>query len=120
VSEFSNCRVRWRCELGHEWQARVSARTSNKSGCPYCSGKKVLPGFNDLETQYPKIAKQWQPTLNGAFLPSQISRASQKKVWWECDAGHVWQTVVYSRTTQQTGCPVCAGKTKKKKLVFRE
>lgn len=28
--------------------------------CPYCSGHKVLRGFNDLATLNPRLAKEWQ------------------------------------------------------------
>lgn len=118
VSAFSNRRVWWRCQLGHEWQASVAARTNAGSGCPYCAGKKVLPGFNDLETLYPQIARQWHPTLNGQLTPDQVTSGSQKKVWWECSEGHVWAAVIYSRTSQQAGCPFCAGRVKTNKLKY--
>lgn len=34
----SNKKVWWMCSKGHEWQAKISAR-SRGSGCPYCSEK---------------------------------------------------------------------------------
>ena len=37
----------------------------NKTGCPYCVGRKVLVGFNDCVTTYPMLAKEWHPTKNG-------------------------------------------------------
>ena len=111
VSPYSNRRVWWRCELGHEYQAAVSARTMNGSGCPYCTGRKVLPGFNDLATAEPKLASQWHPTLNGALTPEMVTAGSHKKVWWQCTEGHVWKTVVYSRAgPQKCGCPIFAGR----------
>lgn len=36
-SANSNKKVWWRCEKGHEWQARISNRTAG-TGCPYCKG----------------------------------------------------------------------------------
>jgi hypothetical protein len=30
--------VWWKCNNGHEWQARINCRTSRGDGCPYCSG----------------------------------------------------------------------------------
>lgn len=108
-------RVWWRCEKGHQWQAVVFSRTREKSSrCPYCTGRKVLPGFNDLATLKPKLAEQWHPKLNGALLPTQVSLGSNKRVWWQCADGHVWQAAIYSRTRPKgTGCPVCAGMVKK-------
>ena len=113
VSPYSNRKVWWRCELGHEYQAAVSGRTMNGSGCPYCAGRRVLRGFNDLTAAEPKLAAQWHPTLNGALTPEMVTVGSHKKVWWQCPEGHVWKAMVYSRAgSQKCGCPVCAGKVK--------
>lgn len=114
VSPCSNRRVWWVCEQGHAYQAAVCARTVRGSGCPYCSGKKVLRGFNDLATQMPELARQWHPTLNGNLTPEMVTAGSHRMVWWICDLGHVWKAVVYSRTgCKHSGCPVCAGRGRK-------
>ena len=111
VSPYSNRRVWWRDELGHVWQATVSARTQHGSGCPYCSGKTALPGFNDLATLAPEVAAQWHPTLNGTLTPDQVTAGSHRTAWWECPSGHIWKAIVYSRAgPQKCGCPVCAGR----------
>lgn len=111
VAVSSNRPVWWRCELGHSYRATVSSRTQRKAGRPYCAGRKVLKGFNDLETLYPDVAAQWHPSLNGALTPEMVTPGSNKKVWWQCSMGHVWKSVIYPRTgAQQCGCPVCAGK----------
>lgn len=110
----SNRKVWWVCPLGHEYQAAVGARTVHSSGCPYCSGRKVLKGFNDLATLEPKIAAQWHPTLNGSLTPDMVTVGSSRKVWWQCAEGHVWKAVVYSRTgPKKCGCPACAGRVNK-------
>ena len=108
---YSNKTVWWKCELGHEWKGRISSRTFDKSGCPFCSNKKVLSGFNDLATVEPKVAKEWHPTLNAPLEPSMVTIGSRKKVWWKCNLGHEWKAVIYSRAgVQKCGCPYCAGK----------
>lgn len=110
VSPYSNRKVFWRCGLGHEYPMVIADRTSRGSGCPYCAGRKVLPGFNDLATAAPRVAAQWHPELNGALTARMVTAGSRKKVWWQCPAGHVWKAAVYSRTgARGTGCPVCAG-----------
>ena len=110
VAPFCKLRVWWRCPLGHDYMATVESRTAKHSGCPYCAGKKVLPGFNDLATCQPRIAAQWHPSLNDSLTPQMVTAGSHKKVWWICEEGHVWKAVIYSRTgKQQRGCPVCAG-----------
>jgi hypothetical protein len=64
---------------------------------------------NSLAAVNPELAKEWHPTKNGALLPEFISVHSNKKVWWKCSEGHVWQAVVNSRR-DGVGCPYCAGK----------
>ena len=87
------------------------------SGCPYCAGRKVLPGFNDLATLAPDVARQWHPSLNGALTPQMVTAGSHRKAWWECQVGHVWQAVIYSRTgPKKCGCPICAGRVSAKRL----
>ena len=111
VSPNSNRKVWWKCGLGHEYAAIVASRTMHRSGCPYCTGKKVLPGFNDLATLEPELAAQWHPDLNGALTPEMVTVGSHRKIWWQCPEGHVWKAVIYSRARgQKCGCPVCAGR----------
>lgn len=113
VMAQSNRRVWWRCSKGHEYRAAVAARTGAGQGCPYCAGQRVLPGFNDLQTLEPIIAAQWHPTLNEGLTPEMVTRSSNKKVWWQCPEGHVWQAAIYSRTgDKRCGCPACAGQVK--------
>ena len=117
VSPSSNRKVWWRCELGHEYTAVIAARTTHSSGCPYCAGRKVLAGFNDLATLEPEVAAQWHPRLNGALTPEQVTVGAHRKVWWECPCGHIWKAVVYSRAgPQKSGCPVCAGRLKPERI----
>ena len=101
----------WVCEQGHEWQAIVKSRTLGGCGCPVCAGKLVVAGENNLESQFPAVAAQWHPTLNGALTPEQVTAGSHRTVWWMCPNGHIWKAIVYSRAgPQKCGCPVCAGK----------
>ena len=109
VAPHSTRRAWWICELGHEYQSPIRQRTSG-SGCPYCSGKKALPGFNDLATKYPKLAEQWHPELNGELTPEMVTVGSSKRVWWQCPKGHVWKTMIAYRTGKKSGCPYCSGK----------
>ena len=89
----------------------IGLRTQRGNGCPYCAGRKVLPGFNDLASVETKVAAQWHPTLNGALTPDMVTAGSSRKVWWQCPDGHVWKAVISSRTGKlKCGCPVCAGR----------
>lgn len=115
VSPNSNRRVWWKCEKGHAYCAVIAYRAQSSSGCPYCTNRKVLPGFNDLATLDPAVAKEWHPTLNGALTPEMVTVGSHRKVWWQCTCGHVWKAAIYPRTgKQRCGCPICAGRTRAK------
>ena len=58
ITNGSHIKVWWKCKKGHEWEASVS-NVSNGGGCPYCRGKKVLSGYNDLSTTKPELLKEW-------------------------------------------------------------
>ena len=114
VSFGSQKKVCWLCPTcGGDYDMTVANRTSSKpQGCPYCSGRKVLVGFNDLATKYPDIAAQWHPTKNGVKKPQDYTSGSNEKVYWLCsECGYDWPAIIYSRCGSKTcGCPCCAGK----------
>lgn len=113
VTPYSNRKAWWRCSRGHAWEAGIAPRAVKNAGCPYCTGRCVLPGFNDLATRYPKLAAQWDPARNGDLMPEMFTVGSHKRIWWKCSAGHVWKAVIYSRTGRsKCGCPICAGRAK--------
>lgn len=101
VSAGSNVRRPWKCRLGHHWTSQINQRTGG-SGCPYCSGHKVFPGFNDLATTHPDLAVEahgWEPTTK--------SKGSDSKLSWLCKKGHVYSSTISNRVAG-TGCPTCA------------
>jgi hypothetical protein len=102
ITRSSGIRKEWKCNLGHQWSATVANRTAGR-GCPVCSGKKVLEGFNDLATTDPEIAKQalgWDPKM--------VTRSSNLKKLWKCEFKHEWKTSINHRTRPES-CPVCIG-----------
>ena len=105
VLPSSNRKVWWKCEKGHEWQATIYSRNSG-CGCPYCSNKKVLKGYNDLRTVRPDLAAEWNYEKNDGFSPADIIFDSDKKIWWKCEKGHEWQTSIANRN-KGTACPLC-------------
>ena len=110
IMPTSNKKIWWKCHKGHEWQAVVSSRVSGGNGCPYCSGQKVLTGYNDLCTTNSDIAFEWHPTKNGDLLPSMVSAGTAKKVWWICPVcKKSYQTAIYHRTNGK-GCPYCSSR----------
>lgn len=99
----SKYKVQWICPEGHSYDAYITNRTRRGDGCPYCSGHRLLKGFNDLETSVPSLCSEWdkgknrkkhdEDVNNGIphphpAEPSEISWGSSIKVYWKCKEGH--------------------------------
>lgn len=108
VTFGSNRTVWWICPTcNSEYDARVADRVKGNS-CPYCAGKRVKTGFNDLATRYPEVAVEWHPTKNGEVTPSDILPRSMKKYWWKCSrCGNEWKATADSRINRMS-CPECS------------
>ena len=106
ITQGSSKKLRWVCKQGHNWDAVIHSRTSRNDGCPYCSNRKILAGFNDLATTHPTLAKEldgWDPTT--------ISYGSGRNYPWKCEKGHRWKAKLNNRTSSNSsGCPVCTNK----------
>ena len=98
-------RLWWRCEHGHSWQAPV-ARVLNGAGCPYCRGPRVT--VERSLAAHPALLAELDPERNGELDPTQVAARGDRRLWWRCPEGHVWQAMVKSRVRSGTGCPVCA------------
>ena len=103
---MSNEKVWWICEKAHSWSAAISKRVAGEK-CPICQGKKILIGFNDLETTHPSLIQEWDYEKNNGITPTDISKGADTKVWWKCKRNHSWQAAVSSRVSG-VGCPHCA------------
>lgn len=102
----SHKRMNWKCANGHEFKNSIGNRTRSNQECPFCVGRSVAKGLNDLATTHPVIASEacgWDPTI--------YSAGSEAKLQWKCPSGHTWVTAIYSRTAKKnTNCPVCSGR----------
>lgn len=107
VTVKSSKKVWWLGSCGHEYEAKIANRTGLKSNCPVCSGRTVLPGFNDLATLNPQVAAQWHPTKNGDLTAQQVTVGSAKNVWWLGECGHEWEDSLSHRKQGRT-CPQCS------------
>jgi hypothetical protein len=103
ISPRSGVRMKWKCTKGHTWTASPHSRASG-NGCPYCSGHKLLQGFNDLATTHPEFAK-----MAVGWDPRTVSAGSAAKRNWLCIENHIWTSTV-GNVTLGKGCAVCNGK----------
>lgn len=102
----------WRCPLGHLYDARVSHRANDATQCPFCTNRRVLPGFNDLATTHPEIAAEAD-----GWDPREVVAGSGQVRSWRCTQGHPpWSTKIGVHTGltlvsgRGTGCPFCSGR----------
>lgn len=107
IAVKSHVKVGWICSEGHRYRAVVSSRTSG-TGCPYCSGRKILAGFNDLASRRPDIAAEWDNRKNFPLRPDEVSVFSGQSAHWLCAQGHRYELLIAYRT--QAGCPTCGGR----------
>lgn len=101
-------RLWWLCTEGHDWEVSGDNRVRQRTGCPYCSNKKVWVGFNDMATTWRDLAAEFHPTLNGDLTPQDVVAGTAKRLFWECSSGHVWPATGDSRVNKGTGCRDCA------------
>ena len=123
ITSGSSRMVWWLCDHGHEWQATVLNKTRS-AGCPYCTNKKLLKGFNDLSTTDPHVATEWNYAKNNGLTPDLFTRASTARVWWKCANGHEWELSIRAKVNRGA-CPCCRdsvknAKARKKKLAIHD
>ena len=99
-----NTKIDFQCEHGHVFPIRPRAIIDGQ-GCPYCSGNKVLVGFNDFNTTHPELSHYLLNKNNG----NNYSFGSRKKVNWICpDCGEIIKKSFYDVSKYGLSCPVCS------------
>lgn len=93
------------CDCGHIFESTVSnVFQSGSFGCPICSGRRVLKGFNDLWTTHPDIASRLKYKEDG----HKYSAGSNVKLSWVCpDCGNEKITTPNKMSVQKCFCSVC-------------
>ena len=109
-----NKKVWWTCiiDKSHSWFISPNQRSSQKYGCPACSGR-VASKTNNLAIKSPEVIAYWDYSKNTS-PPEDYKSHSNKKVWWVCDIYpyHSWETSIATWTNNKTksksNCPFCA------------
>ena len=106
IDEYNgmNRNIRFQCSLGHIWSTDPH-NVLRGSCCPYCSGRKVLKGFNDLWTVRPDIAKLLKNHEDGY----KYTKASHTKVDFVCpDCGKVSNLKIIDIYNRGFSCSRCS------------
>lgn len=100
----------WKCKVcGQKWSTAISDRKKG-TGCPFCLGRRPIPGRTDLATLRPDLATEWDHDANEKD-PDQYTVSSGQKVFWKCKTcGQSWRATIASRNILGHRCPFCAGR----------
>ena len=112
IYSYSSKIVYWVCDFGknHSYPMQIKKKTAGHK-CPYCQNKKILPGFNDLQTRYPNIAKDFCSELNG-ITPDKLMPYNKTKYKWKCpECGLIYECSSKERVSPSFlyKCPCCSG-----------
>lgn len=105
VYPSAKTKVWWICKSNHEWEESLNNRSKGR-GCPFCSGRRCIPGVNDLATLHPELLEEVSDKNSMLDLVG-IHPGSTQKINWTCKAGHYWDAPVRSRV-RGYGCPSCS------------
>lgn len=109
----SNKKPKWTCDVcSYVWVATPNSRTrARPAGCPACTNRVLVVGFNDMATTHPEFAAQLFPEDNEGKGPEDFTMGYTKKLVWTCpDHGHKYPAVPGLRKANNRGCPFCANR----------
>ena len=108
----------WKCPTCHgEYSYIIGVRKTEDDACPYCSDRKILPGYNSFKVKHPDLMEEWCWVEN-IFIevdPDQILDTDNQEVWWLCKlCGRKYPMSVKKRLIKQkrghNPCPQCNGR----------
>lgn len=110
ISPYSHKNFFWICKKSKKHSFLSSpANISRGRGCPYHSSPPKKIGYgNDLQSNNPKLAKEWHPTKN-KLKASEVFPSSSKKFFWICSKKHFWMQSPHLRSAGRN-CPYCLNK----------
>lgn len=105
VTWCSGRKVWWICEKGHSYDTTIANR-NNGTGCPYCSGKYIWIGFNDMWTTNPDLSKLLADPNDGY----KYMQNSHQKLDWQCPScGELIKNKAISDINRRgISCPNCS------------
>lgn len=110
VTPGSARKVAWNCPKGHPYAAYIRNRTTRGTGCPFCAGKAVRAGCNDLATTHPQQVLMWDNEAHGNPKPTEVSAGNSKtKIHVVCPNGHCFTTTPARLVKTDGRCKQCAG-----------
>lgn len=113
----------WVCPVcSGEYLAPINEMVAGKVECPYCTNRKVLPGFNSFAVMHKELMKEWD-FLNNYLLADadKIGDRCETVVWWRCKNNSTHQYLMSPvrrlmfEKRHRESCPYCKGLRRKKR-----
>lgn len=109
VSMESHEHAYWKCQAGHSYKREIRRQRISQGKCPFCTQRRLMPGFNDTATLFPKLVQEFHPTKNAGIFLTDYLPGNGTRVWWLCSTcNHEWETPILARARAGHGCPECA------------
>ncbi|WP_442872446.1 zinc-ribbon domain-containing protein [Coprococcus sp. AM100_B19A] len=110
------------CPTCHgNYPARIIEVINGVTDCPYCSGRKALPGKISFAALHSDLMEDWDFIANYYLVnPDKILDAYSQKVWWNCkrSSDHKYPLSpadkVFYQKRHRESCPYCKGRRRKK------
>ncbi|MDQ0633715.1 hypothetical protein QFZ40_001624 [Arthrobacter pascens] len=110
VTPGSDRKVAWICAKGHPYEAYITNRTLRGTGCPFCAGKALRAGLNDLATTNPQEVLMWDHDAPENPKPTDVSAGNNKvKIYLVCPNGHSFSSTPARLVRTGGRCKECAG-----------
>lgn len=97
--------TQFQCKAGHIFNNKPFIVLHSHGGCPYCKGRKILIGYNDIWTTRPDLGSMLTYPEDGY----KYTYGSSKKVWFNCpDCGISSLKAIYNVSNYGFGCQHCS------------
>lgn len=102
--------ITWDCKkCAMAWKSSVKDRVAGNAICPYCSGKKAIPGKTSFKALYPEMAAEY--SSNNEVSSDTILSTYSPLVEWDCPVCNMtWKGSVKDRVNEEIDCPYCNGR----------
>lgn len=108
IKPMSNKKAWWKCKNHpHSWQTSIRRRSEGFL-CSYCSNKKLLQGFNDFSTKFPKLIEKWEQSKTNPDPKTVLYCTGKVEIQWPCEKGHFFTTTP-ALISKGRGCNYCQG-----------
>ena len=107
TSRKSGRAIHMRCRNNHIYESKVvNIPDTEPFGCPYCTGRRVIPGETDLFTICRDARDMWDYEANTGYDLLTVNPRFDDKVMWICGNGHHFEQRI-RLFVKKTDCPDC-------------